>query len=130
MAVAALTAPATALAAELPSTADLVAYLREPRVAAALALGIGVGAVIAVLLRRRPANRDPVDQPVSDPSSQPNRPLGQWTGLCHALCVRTGARLVCIHISDDGFDATLKAAWQLHDNRQPMLSLFLPTNNV
>ncbi|MEM6988066.1 MAG: hypothetical protein AAF499_16200, partial [Pseudomonadota bacterium] len=116
-------APSVCAAAELPTADGILALLREPPIATALALGIGIGAVIAVLLRRRP----PAPQAAAPAeTSTPNRPLGQWTGLCHALCVRTGARLVCIHISDEGDESTLRAAWQLNDKVQPNLNFSLP----
>lgn len=116
--------PSIASAAEMPSLESAIALLREPTVASALGVGIGVGALLAVLLRRRP-ERPTTDNRVAAPD-RPDRPLGHWSGLCHALSVRTGARLVCIHVSDNGLESELKAAWQAGGSQHAPLNFSLP----
>lgn len=119
--------PSAGLGVELPVLENAIALLREPVVVSTLTLGIGLGALIAVLLRPRRETAPAPQAMDTTGADAPDRPLGQWAGLCHALCARTGARLVCIHISDDGFDATLRAAWQPHERQQqPKLSFTLP----
>ncbi|MEM9604377.1 MAG: EAL domain-containing protein [Pseudomonadota bacterium] len=116
--------PTTATAADAATADALLTALRDPGIATALGVGIGVGALLAVLLRRKTAAAAPTTTDTD--TDLPNRPLGQWTGLCHALSVRTGARLVCIHISDDGLECALKAAWQATGDTHATLNFTLP----
>ena len=106
----------------LPAEASVQSLL-SPGLASALVIGLMLGATVAVLFRRRSPRPAPHKQ-TNEP--KPDRALGQWAGLCHALSVRIGARLVCIHISDNGMESELKAAWQAVNDPHAALNFTLP----
>ncbi len=123
---AALTGMSTRAAANTDATPGVAALNNtfiSADVAAALVLGLVAGAVLTALMRRR-RQTPPATQTQSEP--RPDRALGHWAGLCHALSVRIGARVVCIHISDEGQEAELKAVWQNVKTPNNTLTFSLP----